>query len=287
MRNKQPSYFKIQTYNAPSLSPTRMTPSPDRRITAKHLWIPLLWLPVTAPIWLQGQDSELFYALNSRLSSVPDGWWAGLSLLGTGWAVYALCAWTLWRAPQVMLAWLCAAPLAGLFTRIGKMMADNPRPLEALGPEHIHVIGDPLFVASMPSGHTMTAFAAATAIYFSLQTARRHRFAGLFVVACGVGLSRIAVGAHWPADVAVGAGLGIASGLGGAWVASRLPTHLVQVHSGLVRAVAVFGVYCLYVLLDDPMGFAINRPLQLVLGSFLAACLMVFLGKTIQPEKQD
>ena len=260
-----------------------MTPSPDRRITAKHLWIAPLWLLVSSPIWLQGQDPHLFYALNSRLSSVPDGWWAALSLLGTGWAVYALCAWTLWRAPQVMLAWLCAAPLAGLFTRLGKMMADNPRPLEALGPERIHVIGDPLFVASMPSGHTMTAFAAATAIYFSLQTPGPFRFAWLFALASGVGLSRIAVGAHWPADVAVGAGLGLFSGLAGAWIASRLPSHLVQVQSGLVRAVAVFGVYCLYVLLDDPMGFVINRPLQLVLGSFLAACLVVFVGKSIRP----
>jgi predicted DNA repair protein MutK len=69
----------------------------------------------------------------------------------------------------------------------------------------------------------------------------------------------------------------------GAWLASCLPGRLVQVHSGLVRAVAVFGIYCLYVLLDDPMGFVINRPLQLLLGGFLAACLVVFVGKTVRP----
>ena len=155
-------------------------------------------------------------------------------------------------------------------------MADNPRPLEVLGMDGIHVIGEPLFIASMPSGHTITAFAGATAIYFSLEPGKRLRWLWLFVVALGVGCSRVAVGAHWPADAAAGAAIGLLSGLTGAWLAARIPERQLRPQAWLIRGVALFGLYCLYVLWTDEMGFAINMPLQRVLGAFLAVCLLIF-----------
>ena len=203
-------------------------------------------------------------------------------MLGTGWVVFALTAPMLWRAPRVLVSWLGAAPLAGVFTRIGKVMADSPRPLEVLDAQAIHVIGEPLYVAAMPSGHTLTAFAAATAIYFSLAPLGRRRFLWLFALAAGVGLSRLAVGAHWPADVAIGAVLGIVSGLTGAWLGSRIAEKHVQVNSWLLRGVALVGVYSLYVLWTDRMGFENNMPLQYGLGVFLAACLLIFFSKTVR-----
>ncbi len=47
---------------------------------------------------------------------------------------------------------------------------------------------------------------------------------------------------------------------------------------------ALFGAYCLYVLLTDKMGFAINLPYQYALGAFLAACLTVFAGHSLRPR---
>ena len=49
-----------------------------------------------------------------------------------------------------------------------------------------------------------------------------------------------------------------------------------------MRGVALFGVYCLYVLLSDEMGFAINMPYQYALGAFLAACLLVFARRSLR-----
>jgi membrane-associated phospholipid phosphatase len=258
-------------------------PSAVPPLARKHLLLPLLVLVLTAPLWLGVFEPNVFYFFNRHLATLPDIVWSLFSLLGTGWAVFAFTAPTLWRAPRIFVAWLCAAPLAGALTRMGKMMADNPRPLEVLDPQTIHVIGEPLFVAAMPSGHTITGFAAATAIYFSLAPMRRHRFLWLFAVALGVGLSRMAVGAHWPADVSVGAVLGIASGLFGVWVSSFIKPQFTQPQSWLMRGVALFGVYCLYVLLTDKMGFADNLPYQYVLGAFLAGSLAVFAVKTFQP----
>ena len=266
----------------------------SNRLRLLHWAVPAVVLLLTAPVWIRGYDAELFYALNRHLAVVPDGVWAFLSLLGTGWAIYALTAPSLWLAPRVLLSWLCAAPVAGVVTRIGKMVANNPRPLEVLGPEGIHLIGEPLFIAAMPSGHTITGFAAATALYFALtrgplpwgqwriSKALTHTLLAtlLFGVATGVGLSRVAVGAHWPADVCVGAALGILSGLTGVVLCQRISDRFLTPHSWVLRGVALFGAYCLYVLLTDPMGFDINQSAQEVLSAVLALCLLRFLWKT-------
>lgn len=256
--------------------------TPARAIAPWHWALPFLVAALTAPLWLGLYEPVVFRTLNRWFAVLPDIVWSLLSLFGTGWAIYAASAPALWRAPRLILAWLCAAPLAGLLTRVGKAMADNPRPLEVLGMKGINVIGEPLFIASMPSGHSITAFAGATAIYFSLGPQQRRRWLWLFVAAFGVACSRIAVGAHWPADVAVGAAGGMLSGLTGAWLAGRIPARHLRPQAWLMRGVALFGLYCLYVLWTDQMGFAINLPYQYVLGAFLAACLLVFGVRSAQ-----
>jgi membrane-associated phospholipid phosphatase len=245
-------------------------------ISRKHWLVPPLVALLTAPLWLGLFEPHVFYFFNRHLAALPDIVWSLFSLLGTGWAIFALTSPALLKCPRIVLAWLCAAPLAGVLTRLGKSLAVTPRPLEVLDPQTIHVIGEPLFVAAMPSGHTITAFAGAAAIYFSLTPGRRHRFLWLFGVALGVALSRMAVGAHWPADVSVGAALGILSGLSGAWLCSRIQPRLLQAQSWVVRVAALFGLYCLYVLVSDKMGFVDNLPYQYVLAAFLGMNLLRF-----------
>jgi len=257
-------------------------PAPARRIAPWHWAIPFLVAALTAPLWLGLYEPTVFRTLNRWFSVLPDLTWSLLSLFGTGWAIYAASAPALWRAPRLILAWLCAAPLAGVLTRVGKDLFNTPRPLEVLGLDGIHVIGEPLFIASMPSGHSITAFAGATAIYFSLAPEHRRRWLWLFVAALGVACSRIAVGAHWPADTAVGASIGLLSGLTGAWLAGRIPARHLRPQAWLMRGVALFGLYCLYVLWTSPMGFVINRPYQLVLGAFLAVCLLLFAARSLR-----
>ena len=263
-----------------------MSPDPMENppIRPWHWAVPLIVAVITAPLWLSFFEPHVFYFFNQHLQVLPDLTWSLFSLLGTGWGILALTSPALWLRPRLVLAWVCAAPLAGVLTRAGKTWANSVRPLEVLDATTVHVIGEPLYVAAMPSGHTLTAFAAAAALYFVLPALRRGRHLWLFALALGVGLSRMGVGAHWPADVAMGAALGLLCGLSGAWLCGRIPARHQQVQSWLTRALAVLGVYALYVLLTDPMGFVQNLPTQVVLAGFLAINLAVFFAKTFKPS---
>jgi hypothetical protein len=102
--------------------------------------------------------------------------------------------------------------LGTLVTQGLKFTLQSPRPLADLGAGLVEVIGEPLRTRSMPSGHSFTAFSVLAVIW--LGGARRiARFTLLALLALAVGVARVAVGAHWPSDVIVGAGLGLAVGV--------------------------------------------------------------------------
>ena len=246
----------------------------------RWLWcLPLAGLAVTAPLWLHVREPAQFLAINAFFLPVPGAIWAGLSLLGNGWGVLAVTAPLLVLSPRLMAAWLCAAPFAGLFARIGKEWIDSPRPAALLHSEQMRTVGEVLYTASMPSGHTTTAFAWTAAIYLALTTAQKKRHSWLLLLALAVGLSRIAVGAHWPGDVAVGACLGLLSALLGntllatlraqPWAALGWVSHGAKAMAGMAVAVAI------YVLTTQTLDFAETLTLQHIVALWAAVSLLV------------
>jgi undecaprenyl-diphosphatase len=73
---------------------------------------------------------------------------------------------------------------------------------------------------SFPSGHTVTIFTLAGILIFSFRSLSAR--IGLILVATLVGISRIAVGVHWPADVLAGGALGIICATAAVYIVSRL-----------------------------------------------------------------
>lgn len=98
---------------------------------------------------------------------------------------------------------LLALGVAHLITEIWA----RPRPYEVHSGTHLFISpsGDPSF----PSDHATAAFAIAVAIFL------RHRKAGWIALAMAtiVSISRVAVGTHYPGDVAAGAAIGAAAAL--------------------------------------------------------------------------
>ena len=239
-------------------------------------WLPLLVLVIAAPLWLHWWEPSLFLAINQACANVPALAWAAISLGGNAWGVLALTSPLLVMAPRLMWAWLCAAPVAVLLARLGKEWLLSPRPAGLIEHAQIRIVGEPMEFASMPSGHTLTAFAVAGSIYFAIDAGRRQRFAWLWWLAALVGLSRMALGAHWPGDVVVGACLGVWAAAIGHLLWLRLVPGVFAPRGWQMRLLAAVLALTLYPMLDAPLDYEESRQPQLVLALVLVGVLLRF-----------
>jgi membrane-associated phospholipid phosphatase len=146
---------------------------------------------------------------------ILSAWWvkAPLIVAAGGLADLRGCR----RCPT---AAVCAATSVGVAAALGsviKELVDRVRPALA-DPTVTALVATPPS-PSFPSGHTMTAFAAATAVGAFHPRLRWP----LLAVAALVGLSRVYLGVHYGLDVLAGAALGTAIGLTAAWAVRSFP----------------------------------------------------------------
>jgi membrane-associated phospholipid phosphatase len=117
-------------------------------------------------------------------------------------------------AGRALLVFAIAAT-SGIASQALKHLVGRARPrlIDNMGAFHFDPFSFTSVQASFPSGHTITAFAAAWTLGLFLPKWRIV----LFSLAILVGISRIMVGAHYPADVLAGAAVGLVS----AWLTAR------------------------------------------------------------------
>lgn len=89
----------------------------------------------------------------------------------------------------------------GLLLGYIKPLLDFPRPPLALPPGTVNVVGIPEYHHSLPSGHSSFAMLVTASLWPVLN--RKWRIAGVCFV-LWVGISRVSLGAHFPADVLAG-----------------------------------------------------------------------------------
>ncbi len=248
----------------------------------RGIWaLPFVVIFLSAPLWLHWWEPELFLAINHACAHLPMAVWTGLSVLGNGWGVLAITSPLLVRKPRLLWAWLCAAPFAIVFARLGKGLIVSPRPAAEIDNTLMYIAGEKLELVSMPSGHTLTAFAVATSLYFAIDARRRRAFLWLWLLAALVGLSRIAVGAHWAGDVAVGAGLGMLAGLMGHVLLQRLNAAYFDPKGWRLRCVAAALLMTIYTLLTEVLDFDENTVVQRMLAMLAATMLVVFIRQNM------
>ena len=265
------------------------------------LWLPVtvllsvilitaLLLPLNQLDYVNLQKSE-FLSINHFLMS-DSNFWLNITQLGDAMILFPLLSLLIPRYPQIWAALFGAVPLSTLLSIGGKNLFDVPRPAAVLDHHLFNIMGDTLTAhTSLPSGHTITVFTAATvilAVLFPLPHKKRHYFwlaVGLFL-AFFVALSRVAVGAHWPLDVALGSVLGYLGGISGViltqryqgwwrWMASPQYQSLVSLQ------IFVFVMAIVYHFSDPDYNGLIILWLSAAIGALMS--LYLFL----KPNKND
>jgi len=182
-------------------------------------------IAIAAGLWLHANSAmneAVFHAVN-RFGADAPALWSALSVAGLALSAFIYLTAFADEVPERVAQLLWGIVLGGLTASWIKHHLPSPRPFLALGAAHLTVVGTPLSAGSMPSGHSAMAFA-----MLAVLLAERRRFgergavdgvltsnAGIVLVALlalGIALSRLAVGAHWPADALLGGGLGLLFG---------------------------------------------------------------------------
>jgi membrane-associated phospholipid phosphatase len=241
-------------------------------------FIPLVPLAFAGAIYFGDLQSSSFLLINRFTQLFPDTLWAWLTFLGNGWGAFALAFPLLLIAPRMLTAGILAGGISALASTLLKSYFNLPRPAGVMTDGSFYRIGEALLYKAFPSGHTLTAFAIASALYFSAEKNKRTPLISLFIIATLVGLSRSAVGAHWLTDVLGGAGVGIWCGMFGALLANQFSENQLGPKKIWSHIIALGGVVAMYAHLTQTMDLELNLPLQ-YLSIAIVACTLTFYVK--------
>jgi membrane-associated phospholipid phosphatase len=238
-----------------------------------YLVVLVVLLGTAASIGAMHADVAVFHAIQAASHVVPDAafaaFWQSVTFAGDGLAAVALCGiLVLVRPPAVWAALVGLAP-ATILLRTGKVLLDVQRPALTLVQEHITILGPVLHHGSFPSGHSMAAGLLAGVVVLAAPPGReaRWRRALLRIVVCAlamlVALSRVAVGAHWPTDIATG----LAIGWLGAWIGWTAVHDVAWARRPELRMLAaVIVIVCAVLLFGHPMGLPAATPFRYTLA---------------------
>lgn len=162
-------------------------------------------------------NASLFLCVNSYHSTTSDFIFLRLTNLGDGiiavLLILALC-WVSYRDAVIFLLITILITITINILR-SHIFPELIRPVAYFGTsELLHIVPGykPPMLGTFPSGHTATAFS--VGLYLSLFMQNRITKFLLFMGALMVGYSRIYLSAHFPADVVVGATIGVFMTLG-------------------------------------------------------------------------
>ncbi len=272
-----PERGSTQIADASSLATLVESTDALKPVAAWPLAIVAVVLIVLAVVFLEGGTLNVdgFIAVQSIARAAPDTVWAMLTICGTGVVAFALLSPTLAWQPRWFAAALAAAALAGLYSNGMKRVFALPRPASVLDPSRLHVIGETLHANSFPSGHAVTAFTLAALLVLASRKPMQTALWAL-PIAVLIAFSRIAVGAHWPADIAAGAAGGWVCGALGVVIVARW--RIWNTTAG-VRAMGVIALGIGGSLFVVDLGYPLALPLQYVAGVIAMASGIVAIAR--------
>jgi membrane-associated phospholipid phosphatase len=185
---------------------------------------------------LTGINKVLFIDINTLAKHSYSFIWSNLTFLGDALPACAIMLLFIRKRPDLVWSGILSTLIATLIVNLLKFYFNFPRPPAVIDHNLINIIGPAISSHTFPSGHTVTIFTLIGIVMFYFRTLFLRLI--IVILALFTGISRIAVGVHWPADVLAGAAIGILC--------------------------AVTGVYFI-----KKLGWKSNKPLQLITGFLL------------------
>ena len=205
---------------------------PARALAVSPAYAIVLAVPIIAALAIlqSGANVPAFRALQGASRVVPQAlfapFWESATYAGDGLAVFALATALLLQRPYAAWAGIVAAVPGSLLLNGLKALVPYDRPALVLMNDGVTVLGPALHHGSFPSGHSVAAGILGGIVFL----AYRHwavRTLGI-AVALLIGLSRAAVGVHWPLGDCRGA-------------RARLAQRVDRLAAGRRRAVGALG----------------------------------------------
>ena len=169
---------------------------------------------------LCGLNKTLFLDINSFAAHNLPLLWPNLTLLGDTMTLFAIILLFIRKRADLVISAIIAVLIGTIIVNLLKTTSGMLRPAAVLNHELINIIGPVLTRHSFPSGHTISIFTLAGIIIFSVKQIPLRL--AIFLIALLTGISRIAVGAHWPEDVLAGAAIGLLSATVGVYLSAKL-----------------------------------------------------------------
>jgi len=162
-------------------------------------------------------QKKLFLSLNSELSAYPQTM-NNLTQCGDALVILSFLTLFIVYAPKLWEALITSSIISAIIVAILKPLFAIKRPAAAFSDEHFSIIGRKLLGSnSFPSGHSVTVFAVMTVILIAFLPKRFLNQVFWCILIFGLAIlfasTRIAVGAHYPLDVTVGAIVGYISAI--------------------------------------------------------------------------
>lgn len=169
-----------------------------------------VWVFLVITVAFSYSSIESFQLINSLHHPIADYFFSGITHVGDGLFIVILGLVLIFlRSGKLGTAVLATYIFSGLISAALKRVFDNPRPAFFLADDSsFHSLPwVPLaYHHSFPSGHTTSAFAAATT--FALFCANRKLSFAALILACMAAYSRVYLGQHFVEDLWFGTMLG-------------------------------------------------------------------------------
>ncbi len=178
-------------------------------------------------LWSDAVNTWLFHWLNGFAAPSTAMLWLNITNLGDGLLATGIGIAVFSRLPRNLAVVFLNILVVGLLVKLGKFGAHifspgwlDLRPVASLGLDAVNLLGPDQDSYSFPSGHSAAAAALATIV--CLKVPSRTMRTLVILAAVLVALSRVVIGVHWPADVAVGALLGVVASVTSVWLVDKV-----------------------------------------------------------------